>query len=112
MKQFSAVLAMVAVAALAAVPEARGTQQTQSALGLGVDVSNVDPAVRPQDDFFQYDGRGDAAHRYHAILLDIDHSPESWLHASHGITQQFCNWLQFMLLHHFFRHHHYKRGTI
>lgn len=37
-----------------------------------------------QDDFFQYVGRGDAAHRYHAILLDIDHSPESWLHASHG----------------------------
>ena len=53
-KQFSAVLAMVAVAALAAVPEARGTQQTQSTLGLGVDVSNFDPSVRPQDDFFQY----------------------------------------------------------
>jgi len=46
-----------------------------------------------QDDFFQYvqrDGdaqQGDPAHatpRYHAILLDIDHSPESWLHKSHG----------------------------
>ena len=53
-KQFSAVLVVVAVAALAAAPEARGTQQTQSTLGLGVDVSNFDPSVRPQDDFFQY----------------------------------------------------------
>ena len=31
------------------------------------------------DDFFQYVGRPDGT-KYDAILLDIDHSPESWLH--------------------------------
>ena len=54
MKQSSAALVAMSVAVLVAVPEARGTKQTQSTLGLGVDVSNFDPSVQPQDDFFQY----------------------------------------------------------
>ena len=46
-----------------------------------------------QDDFFQYvqrdasapnTDRADSTPRYHAILLDIDHSPDSWLHDSHA----------------------------
>lgn len=38
-----------------------------------------------QGDFFRFmSGDADHAHRrYDLILLDIDHSPESWLHASH-----------------------------
>jgi len=35
-------------------------------------------------DFFEYVGAGSSAERYDAILLDIDHSPDSWLRARHG----------------------------
>jgi spermidine synthase len=35
------------------------------------------------DDFFAHVG-DHAGNRYHLILLDIDHSPESLLHANHG----------------------------
>ena len=35
-------------------------------------------------DFFEYVGRGSSAQPYDAILLDIDHAPDSWLHARHG----------------------------
>ncbi|MEX2214861.1 MAG: hypothetical protein WD768_12070 [Phycisphaeraceae bacterium] len=37
------------------------------------------------DDFFDYvrDATQDDARRYGIILLDIDHSPESWLHPAH-----------------------------
>ena len=35
-------------------------------------------------DFFEHVGRGSSAQRHNAILLDIDHSPDSWLDARHG----------------------------
>ncbi len=35
-------------------------------------------------DFFEHVARGSSARRYDVILLDIDHSPDSWLHARHG----------------------------
>ncbi len=35
-------------------------------------------------DFFEYVGPGSSAPRYDAILLDIDHAPDSWLHERHG----------------------------
>ena len=35
-------------------------------------------------DFFEHVARGAAAQRHDAILLDIDHSPDSWLDAHHG----------------------------
>jgi len=39
-----------------------------------------------EGDFFKHIGPGSSAQRirYDVILLDIDHSPESWLHARHG----------------------------
>ena len=35
-------------------------------------------------DFFEHVGRGASGQRYDAILLDIDHAPDSLLHAHHG----------------------------
>jgi len=39
-----------------------------------------------EEDFFKHVGPGSSAQRerYDVILLDIDHSPESWLHARHA----------------------------
>ena len=35
-------------------------------------------------DFFEHVGQTDIEQQYDAILLDIDHSPDSWLQARHG----------------------------
>ena len=35
-------------------------------------------------DFFEHVGQADIEQQYDAILLDIDHSPDSWLQARHG----------------------------
>ena len=37
-----------------------------------------------EGDFFQHVGPGSSEGPYDAILLDIDHSPDSWLHVRHG----------------------------
>ena len=37
-----------------------------------------------EGDFFEHVGQTDIEQQYDAILLDIDHSPNSWLQARHG----------------------------
>ncbi len=48
------------------------------------DTLEQDPRLRViHADFFRHIADGPAPRRYDVILLDIDHSPESWLHESH-----------------------------